>query len=834
MSNFRIISNKPQLIRAVHVEFSIHRNTRKFLRVCFVCVTAISFVIWIAIHFYSSSGSSLAYINYLVFTCALLFGGLSWFMIFLEFYFLSTSRPVPFVATEQENKIYYLDFGGARRLYYLGAFENEQVDINRLYNFLFQSNFIKILLIRLGVGKEEFINFLRSNESKTLMISKDKLFETLVKEADEGESQIFGAREFTMALFDLDNSFQQFLFNLHIRRVELSGGAGWAARIMENIRKDDRWWEKESLGRVSGIWTNLGFGRTFMLDRYSSPIVGDRNSFGGKVKFIAHKKELLQIEEILSRSSQSNVLLVGERGAGRHSMLAALASFIARGVAMPSLENKQLINLDAVSLVANLNSKASLEAGMIKLMNEVVAAGNVVLVIDNFPEFLESSRSIGVDAMLILEPYLQSSALQLIGISDLELFQRQLMRDGRMVKFFEKVEIKETANKETILILEDIAPIFEYRNKILITYQAIEKIASAAEAYITDGIMPEKAIDLLERCAGAIAQSKSKTLLPESVEKVLETLTNIPTSQVSGEEANTLLHLEDELHKKVIGQDEAVSAIADSLRRARSGLHGSRRPIGTFLFFGPTGVGKTETAKTLAEMYFGSAQNMTRFDMSEYQGQDGIAKLIGSLDHNEPGALTLALREHPFGLLLFDEFEKATREVHNLFLQILDEGFFTDAFGKKANLRQSIIIATSNAGSSLIWELLQKGVDPNTLKNEVIDQIRKDQIFSPELLNRFDATVIFHPLDKEKLIRVARLMLEEFAKTLKEKEIDFKITDELASRVAEIGYDPLMGARPMRRAIQDRIEQVVAKKILSGALARGGTIEFTSEEIASL
>ena len=492
MSNFHIISNHPLLLRAVRIEFLISRDTRKLIRKIFIFLAVIFFVVWISIHFNSSSDSGLAYINYTVFICTLVLGSVSWFMIFLEFYFLSTSRPVKFLGNEEENKTYYLDFGGARRLYYLGTLDNEQIDINRMYSFLFQSNFIKILLTRLGIGKEEFTNFLHSNVAKTVIISKDKLFETLIKEANEGESQTFGAREFTMALFDLDNNFQQFLFNLHIRRAELSGGSGWAGRIMENMRKGDRWWEKELLGRVPGIWTNLGFGRTFMLDRYSSPIAGDRNSFGGKIKFIAHKNELLQIEEILSRSSQSNVLLVGERGAGRHSVLAALASFIVRGIAMPSLGNKQLINLDAVSLVANLNNKASLEAGVIKLMNEVVSAGNVVLVIDNFPEFLESSRSIGVDAMLILEPYLQGSSLQLIGISDLELFQRQLMRDGRMIKFFEKVEIKETSNKETILILEDVVPIFEYRNKILITYQAIEKVASIAETYITDGIMPEK------------------------------------------------------------------------------------------------------------------------------------------------------------------------------------------------------------------------------------------------------------------------------------------------------------------------------------------------------
>ena len=834
MSNFHIISEKPSIIRAVRVEFSIRRNTRKFIRRISVFFTILGLIVGVAAHFYHTPGGLLLRAESPAFALALFFGAVLWFMIFLEFYFLSTSQPIKFLTIEPGDRTYYLDLGGARRFYYVDAFHNKEINIGLLYGFLLQSNFVQILLTRLGIGRVEFESFLRAHAKKTLVVPREQLFETLIKEADESGSQTFGAKEFMVALFDIDKDFQQFLFNLHIRRTELAGGAEWSARIMENLRKNERWWEKESLGRVPGIWSNLGFGRTFMLDKYSSPIAGDRNAFGGNIRFISHKKELLQIEEILSRSSQSNALLVGEQGSGRHTVLSALASFIVRGIAMPSLEHKQLIHLDTVSLVANLNNKASLEEGLIKLMNEAVLAGNVILVIDNFPEFLESSRMIGADVLLILEQYLQNASFQVIGLSDLALFQRQLMRDGRIVKLFEKVEIKETTNKETILVLEDIAPIFERHNNILITYQALDKIVSFADLYITDGIMPEKAIDLMDRCVSSLTESKVKILLPEHIEQTLSVLTNIPSSHVSQDEAAKLLHLEDELHKRVVGQEEAIRVIADALRRVRSGLHSGKRPIGTFLFFGPTGVGKTETAKALAEVYFGSAKNMTRCDMSEYQGLDGVAKLIGSFDRNEPGILALALKEYPFGLLLFDEFEKATREVHNLFLQILDEGFFTDAFGKKVNLRQSIIIATSNAGSSVIWELLQRGVDPNTLKDQVIDQIRKDQIFSPELLNRFDAAVIFHPLDKEKLQNVARMMLEEFAGLLKEKEITFKITDALVMRVAEIGYDPLMGARPMRRAIQDKVEQLIAKKILAGSLERGGTIELTSEEVASL
>jgi len=250
------------------------------------------------------------------------------------------------------------------------------------------------------------------------------------------------------------------------------------------------------------------------------------------------------------------------------------------------------------------------------------------------------------------------------------------------------------------------------------------------------------------------------------------------------------------------------------MRRLRAGLHGGKRPIGSFLFLGPTGVGKTETAKALAETYFGSEKNMIRFDMSEFQGEEGARKLIGSFSTKDQGVLANALRQKPFAVLLFDEFEKSSKAVINLFLQILDEGFFSDAFGKKVSVRDAIIIATSNAGSNLIWDLLKSGKDPAILQTEVIDAIRKEGVFSPEILNRFDAIVVYHPLNQTQLKAVTELLLKKLAEQLKEQDIEFIITDDLIKRVAEIGYDPVMGARPMRRAIADRVEQFIARKIL--------------------
>jgi len=374
----------------------------------------------------------------------------------------------------------------------------------------------------------------------------------------------------------------------------------------------------------------------------------------------------------------------------------------------------------------------------------------------------------------------------------------------------------------------------EKTHAVFITYPALVSAANLADRYITDGAMPEKAIDVLERAVTEAVNAGDRFVTKQHAERAVEERTHIPVEKASGEEAKKLLNIEEALHQRVIGQHAAITAVANALRRARTGLHAGKRPIGSFLFLGPTGVGKTETAKALAQIYFGAEDAMMRFDMSEFQGPEGVNKLIGSFETSTPGALANALRSKPFSLLLFDEFEKSSQDVVNLFLQILEEGFFSDARGKRVSVRDAIIIATSNAGSNLIWDMVQQGKDVVALQKEVIDAIRQQGMFTPEILNRFDAIVVFEPLDKEKLREVAKLLLEELARNLKKQEIELVITEELIAKVVEMGYDPVMGARPMRRAIADRVEQIIARKLLEGTLQRGGTLQFTSEEISKL
>ena len=423
--------------------------------------------------------------------------------------------------------------------------------------------------------------------------------------------------------------------------------------------------------------------------------------------------------------------------------------------------------------------------------------------------------------------------MKMMALSDTASFHKELEPIGKMMKLFEKINIEEPDPERTLHMLEDACLLLEAASGKIFTYQTLARAQELGRRFITEGAMPEKAIDLLDEAAAA-AEPDVRVVLPEAIDAVVKTRTAIPTLEAGGKERDTLLKLERLLGERVVGQTRAISVVADALRRARTGLRAGTRPVGSFLFLGPTGVGKTETAKALAQVYFGDQEAMVRFDMSEFQGYDGLSKLIGSFDSKTPGVLASRLRERPFSLLLFDEFEKASREVQNVFLQILDEGIFRDAYGRKVSARETMIIATSNAGANLIWDLLKEGKDPSSIQNLVIDGIRREGVLLPELLNRFDALVVFHPLAPDQLEQVALLLLRDLARQLEKQEIHFNPTRELAHKMVEFGYPPRFGARPMRRAVQDRVEQLIARKILEGTLNRGDSFGLSNSEIEKL
>lgn len=614
------------------------------------------------------------------------------------------------------------------------------------------------------------------------------------------------------------------------KKEDLDGAIEWGKNFYEKKRKKSRWWLKENLARVPGIGKDWCYGATYVLDQYSHEFVCDGPMFD--LRAAGYEQQILAIESALCRTKQANVLLVGEPGTAKRSVVCGFVDLLRRGKIHPALEHKRAIELDANTLAASAKTKGELEELLLKIFDEAVSAGNIILIIDNFGKFIKSAEGMNVSIGQLLAPYFNSSFLQFLAMEDTDDFKRIIETNSGLAQYFEITRVKEPDEKELARILEDIAPAIESAHRIIITYPALKKIATAAKRYLTEGVLPERAIDILEEVSARVASSrKSDFVGAKDVLDFVKEKTKMSVGELEDGEKEKLSNLEEILHQRVVNQHEAISAISGAVRRARMGVHDPKKPIGSFLFLGPTGVGKTETAKALSEIYFGSEDAMLRFDMTEYQEEGGVERLIGNSGINEPGILSSAIREKPYNLILLDEFEKSNRKIMDLFLQILDEGFFTDGFGKKVFTRNSIIIATSNAASRLIWDMVKDDVNPVLSKEKIIDFIQKQGIFKAELLNRFDAIVIFEPLKQEHLKVISKLMLEKLNKRLLEKDLELVINEPLIEKVAEMGYDPLFGARPMRRVIQEKIEERIAKRMISGELKPGAKIEFSAEEL---
>ena len=623
------------------------------------------------------------------------------------------------------------------------------------------------------------------------------------------------------ALFETDSSLKNFLIQKGYTQEMTRACAGWMEEQCDTDDDSRRWWSRRYLGRIPGLAKNLAYGQTPLLKMFAAEI-SDEDAIGPE-DLIGHERSLQLIESALLKQSGANVVIVGEPGSGKQTLLAGLARLIRTGTIFPELEHKRVFQLHTASLTASGKTKGETEALLLRLLHEAVRAGNVILAIENFPEFVQSLSALGVNAVEILSPYLVSPAIHVIALADTLSWRRILETDAGLMKNFEKIELSEPDDATLIRILERAATKMEtdFALRAIFTYAALASAAQGASQYMVNGGMPQRAINLMQEIMETATRKKMHFILPDLVQEIISQKTNVPLGAMDKGEQEKLVHLEEVLHERIIGQDEAVTAVADAIRRSRSGIQNPKRPVGTFLFMGPTGVGKTETAKALAATYFGSEEAMMRFDMTEYHAPDSVERLIGSFAQNEPGILASKMRSSPYGVVLLDEFEKAHLEVRNLFLQILDEGFFSDYLGTRVNMRNTIIIATSNAGSALIARLVAQNIDHAALVSQVMAEVQNQNIMSPELLNRFDAIVIFRPLDADARRAIARLMLAGLAARLKKQNLLMTITDELVGAVASGGYDPAFGARPMQRFIQDHIEKTIAEKILRSEIKPG-------------
>ena len=621
---------------------------------------------------------------------------------------------------------------------------------------------------------------------------------------------------------------------------------------------------------------------------------------------IGRQQEIERVVQILSRRTKNNPVLVGEPGVGKTAIVEALAQRIVNGDVPDSLSGARLVTLDMGALVAGTKYRGEFEERLKKVVDEIRAAKGTILFIDEMHTLVGAGAAEGaVDASNILKPSLARGELQTIGATTLDDYRRYVERDPALERRFQPVRVEEPSSDDTAEILRGVKGQYEEHHSLTITDEAVNAAATLASRYIADRFLPDKAIDLIDEAASRVRirassmplsvkeamralervrkekdtavaasnfdfaaemrerevnlaeriarleqewQKEQSGAVPEVTEEdiaqVVSMWTNIPVTRLAAEESDRLLHMEQVMHDRIVGQDEAIVNVSKAVRRARAGLKDPRRPIGTFLFLGPTGVGKTELVRGLAEFMFGSEESLIRLDMSEFMERHTVARLVGAppgyVGFDEGGQLTEAVRRKSYCVILFDEIEKAHPEVFNILLQIFDDGHLTDAKGRKVDFRNAIIVMTSNIGADVIrkgsnmgFSLSHDELDArrrsyDSMKDKVLDQVK--QFFRPEFLNRIDAQVVFHSLDRDHIRQIVDLMMHDVEKQLEEKQISIEVSDELRDYVGEKGYDESYGARPLRRVIQDLIEDKLSDDILSGKIAEGDTISVSLED----
>ncbi|TSA44633.1 ATP-dependent Clp protease ATP-binding subunit, partial [bacterium] len=686
---------------------------------------------------------------------------------------------------------------------------------------------------RWNIFLDDFSRAVESTYEKTDVLPLEPVLATAMQKAMSGNHLEIRYADLLIAVYDLDKKFNDLMFARKIGEEDIAEVAYWQRRREEAAASRDKFWDEERLLDVKGIGKDWAGGFTVNLDNLARDITAEVRFHHASTHLTGRGAEVDLLERMLVRGAgASNVVLVGPPGAGRHSVLRAFASRVNSGQTLGSLRYMRILEIESASILSGAANLNEVVGKIQSLLGEAYSAENIILVINDIDAFLDPNPEAGrVNATEALLPYFQSR-LHFIGTTTPRGYQTTIGKNPQLVRLISKLEINELSDAQTLMILQDAVPLLERQTGLRFTHSALKEIVKLTGKLIQNLPNPEKSLEILQETAVyAATNSASRIVLPEHVQKVVTLRTKVPVEKVAGEETDLLLNLEKLLQKWMVGQKEALGELANALRRARSGIRNEKRPIGSFLFLGPTGVGKTETARALARVYFGSEKNIIRFDMSEYQEIHGINRLIGDADSNQGGQLTEAVIASPFSLLLFDEIEKAHPKILDLFLQVFDEGRLTDAMGRTVSFSNTIIIATSNAGAEFIRQMVREGIDPSGQRDKLLDNLQKQGIFRPEFLNRFDAVVIYRPLTADELEQVAVLLLEDLNRRLKEKDVQVKITPDLARAISVNGYNPEFGARPLRRYIQEHIENFVAQGLLSGEIPRGSVVEVPPELI---
>lgn len=699
-------------------------------------------------------------------------------------------------------------------------------------------------------------------------------------EAMRFRSEEIGTEHLLMALLrDVDCVACRILLTLNINMQKVY------QEILEVLGVDPKEYQEElaqEAGRRDGVLEQFGTDLTAQAEEGKlDPVIG-------------RKEEIGRLMQVLSRRTKNNPCLVGEPGVGKTAVIEGLAAQIAAGVVPDSMKDKRILTMDLAAMIAGSKYRGEFEERMKRLIQEVKAAGNVILFLDEVHTIIGAGGAEGaMDASNILKPSLARGELQLIGATTIGEYRKYIEKDAALERRFQPITVEEPTREHCLEILEGLCSRYEAHHHVKIEEEALKAAVGMSARYISDRFLPDKAIDVLdETCSkvslkgfkvpekifdlektaqdlavdleealvrGDVAEAslvrkerdealkklkqqkqrfqqknadKRLVVTEEDIAEVVSQWTKIPVKKLAESESVRLNRLEETLHKRVVGQEEAVSAVARSIKRGRVGLKDPKRPIGSFLFLGPTGVGKTELSKTLSEALFGTEDSMIRVDMSEYMEKHSVSKMIGSppgyVGHDEGGQLSEQVRRHPYSVILFDEIEKAHPDVFNILLQVLDDGHITDSQGRKVDFCNTVIIMTSNAGAQSIIDPKKLGFntredaagDYKRMKSNVMNEVKL--IFRPEFLNRIDEILVFHPLSQEEMKKIVGMMCKDLVKRAKEQlDISLTIRDSVKKHIVETGTDQKYGARPLRRAVQNQLEDKLAEAVLTGEVLRG-------------
>ena len=726
----------------------------------------------------------------------------------------------------------------------------------------------------------------------------EKVLESAVAEAQNSGCEKAGTEHLLLAMLrETDCVGTRLLYTMGVNIQKLY------AAVLGAMGYDNESIQEEF--QAAKAMQNPGGSPTPALDQYSRDLT--QMAAEGKLDpVVGREKEISRLIQILSRRTKNNPCLVGEPGVGKTAIAEGLAQRILAGSVPETIKDKRLVVLDLSGMVAGSKYRGEFEERIRKVVDEVRENQGILLFIDELHTIIGAGGAEGaLDASNILKPSLSRGELQIIGATTLEEYRKYIEKDAALERRFQPVTVEEPSEEEAYEILKGLRPYYERHHKVEISDEALEAAVKMSVRYINDRFLPDKAIDLIDEAASKVQlsgyqasseiedlsreiqeilqekeraiktgylslakecqekqkeaearleqlqvkeekknQRKSGKVDEKAVASIVSDWTKIPVQRLTEGETRRLAQLEKELHKRVIGQEEAVHAVSQAVKRGRVGLKDPNRPIGSFLFLGPTGVGKTELSKALAQAVFGSEQAMIRVDMSEYMEKHSVSKLIGSppgyVGYEEGGQLSEKVRRNPYSVILFDEIEKAHPDVFNILLQVLDDGHITDAHGRKVDFKQTIIIMTSNAGAQAIVEPKQLGFisqkdekkDYEKMKSGVMEEVRR--LFKPEFLNRIDEIMVFHTLNKEEIRKIVLLLLKSLEKRCEEQmDIHLNVTNSAVDYIAEAGFDAKYGARPLRRAIQSKIEDRLANELLEGKIKRGDIVQvqYRNKEI---